>query len=64
MSRSSECGLAFLYTVDGWPIGPCHVEVVSMGGAQVTHAIADEVPQELILSLSRNRQVRRHCQVV
>jgi PilZ domain-containing protein len=53
----------FLFTFDGRPIGACKVKDVSVGGARLMHAIADEVPKEFWLSLSRNGRVRRHCQV-
>ena len=53
----------FLFAFDGHPIGPCQVKDVSAGGARLVHSIADEVPKEFFLSLSRNGRVRRRCQV-
>ncbi len=55
---------AFLYACDGQRIGPCQVKDVSEGGAMLAHANADELPREFVLALSRNGQVRRHCQIV
>src|SRR5262249_8779681 len=52
----------FLYTSDGRQIGPCEVRDVSEGGAMLVMSAADELPVEFVLSLSRNGQVRRHCQ--
>jgi hypothetical protein len=34
----------FLYASDGSPIGPCRVEDASVGGAKLTHTIAEEIP--------------------
>jgi hypothetical protein len=62
-SRKSVIADAFLYACDGRPIGPCRLEDVSVGGAKLTHSIAEEIPAELVLSLSRNGQVRRRCQL-
>jgi hypothetical protein len=36
---------------------------VSTGGARLAHAIADEVPDQLLLTLSKDGAVRRRCQV-
>jgi len=55
---------AFLYTCDVQQIGRCEVKDVSEGGAMLVLSAADELPQEFVLSLSRNAQVRRHCQLV
>jgi PilZ domain-containing protein len=54
----------FLYASDGRQIGPCEVRDVSEGGAMLVISADDELPVELVLSLSRNGQVRRHCRVV
>jgi hypothetical protein len=54
----------FLYTADGQQIGPCEVRDVSEGGAMLVVSVADALPTEFVLSLSRNAQVRRHCQLV
>ena len=53
----------FLYECDGWPIGPCRIEDVSVGGAKLTHAVGEKLPERLVLLLSRNGQVRRDCEV-
>jgi len=53
----------FLYACDGGRIGPCRVEDVSVGGAKLTHTIAEEIPAQLVLLLSRNGRVRRRCEV-
>jgi PilZ domain len=56
--------VAYLYTAEGWPIGECRMRDVSAGGARFVHAIADELPTELLLCLSKDGRVRRHCEVV
>ena len=53
----------FIYAADGRPIGACQVEDVSVGGAKLIHAIGTELPAHFVLSLSRNGQVRRRCEV-
>jgi hypothetical protein len=53
----------FLYTPDGKAIGACKMKDVSAGGAKLVHSFSDELPQELLLSLSRDGKVRRRCQV-
>jgi PilZ domain len=53
----------FLYTPDGRAIGPCRVDDVSVGGAKLSHATDVELPASLVLSFSRNGQVRRQCQI-
>jgi hypothetical protein len=53
----------YLYTGDGWPLGECRMKDVSSGGARLAHAIADDLPDELLLSLSKGGTVRRRCQV-
>jgi hypothetical protein len=56
--------VAYLYTTDGWQIGECRMRDVSAGGARFVHTIADELPPELLLSLSKDGRVRRHCELV
>jgi hypothetical protein len=36
---------------------------VSSGGARLAHSITDELPDQLLLSLSKDGAVRRRCQV-
>jgi len=36
---------------------------VSRGGARLAHSIANELPDELLLSLSKDGTVRRRCRV-
>ena len=54
----------FLYTFDGQRIGPCQVRDVSAGGAMLVLSNSEELPGQFVLALSRNGQVRRHCQMV
>lgn len=54
----------FLYAVDGQQIGPCEVRDVSEGGALLVFSVADELPAQFVLALSRNGQVRRQCELV
>jgi hypothetical protein len=54
---------AYLYSVDGWPLGECEMKDVSSSGARLAHEIADEIPETFMLSLSRNGSVRRRCKV-
>jgi PilZ domain len=53
----------FLYTREGRPLGECRMKDVSAGGARLAHAIADALPDELLLSLSKDGAVRRRCQI-
>jgi len=62
-TRKSVNADGFLYAWEGRPIGPCRVEDVSVGGAKLAHTIAEEIPDQLVLLLSRNGQVRRRCEV-
>jgi hypothetical protein len=55
--------LGFLYTRDGWPLGECRMTDVSAGGARLAHSIADELPDQLLLSLSKTGIIRRRCQI-
>jgi hypothetical protein len=54
----------FLYAFDGQPIGSCQVRDISDGGAMLVLSNAEELPRQFVLALSRNGQVRRHCQIV
>jgi PilZ domain len=62
-SRKSIAAKGFLYGADGQAIGPCQVENVSVGGAMLAPSSGNELPAQFVLSLSRNGQVRRHCQI-
>jgi len=64
MTRRTVSAVAYLYTTDGWPIGECRMRDVSAGGARLVHAIADALSAELLLSLSKDGTVRRHCELV
>jgi len=55
---------AFLYTTAGWPLGECQVRDVSDTGARITSLPENNLPRELVLSLSRDGNVRRHCGVM
>jgi hypothetical protein len=61
--RKKMEAVGFLYTTDGWPLGECNLKDISAGGARFTHSLADELPTEFFLSLSRDGRVRRRCQV-
>lgn len=54
----------FLYTTDGWPLGQCKVRDISTTGAQLNSLPEDELPNRLLLSLSRDGRVRRYCDLV
>jgi PilZ domain len=56
--------VGYLYTHDGWPIGECRVEDISAGGAKFAHTITDELPNSLILALSKDGNVRRRGELV
>jgi hypothetical protein len=53
---------AFLYTTDGRPLGECRLQDISAGGARLRHSIG-ELPDDLLLSLSRDGCVRRRCRI-
>jgi hypothetical protein len=53
----------YLYTGDGWPLGECRMKDVSSGGARLAHSISNELPDVLLLSLSKDGAVRRRCRV-
>jgi hypothetical protein len=55
---------AYLYTRDGWPLGECRMKDISDGGAQLVISEIEDLPKELMLSLSRDGRVRRECEVV
>jgi PilZ domain len=54
---------AFLYTGDGRPLGACRMKDISTGGARLAHAIMAELPDQLVLSFSKDGTVRRRCQI-
>jgi hypothetical protein len=54
---------AFLYTTDGWPLAECRLKDISAGGARLALSVGGEVPNEFLLSLSRDGTVRRRCQI-
>ena len=62
--RKSIGADGFLYGLDGQQIGECHVRDISAGGAMIVRSSADDLPSQFVLALSRNAQVRRHCQIV
>jgi hypothetical protein len=53
----------FLFSRDGQPLGECRMKDVSTGGARLAHAIDGELPDQLLLSLSKNAAVRRLCRI-
>jgi hypothetical protein len=55
--------IGFLYTRDGRPLGECRMQDVSAGGAKLSYVIEGEVPDEVILSLSKRGTVLRRCAV-
>jgi PilZ domain len=61
--RKSVSANGFMYSAHGQPIGPCQIENVSVGGAMLRQATCNELPTQFVLSLSRNGQVRRHCEI-
>jgi len=63
-SRKTINAAGYLYTDEGWPIGECIVRDVSAGGAKFAHKITDELPDQLVLALSKDGHVRRSCQVI
>jgi PilZ domain len=54
---------AYLYTGDGRPLGECRMKDISTGGARLAHSIVAELPDQLLLLLSKDGAVRRRCQV-
>ena len=62
--RQQSSAIAYLYSTDGWPLGECHMRDVSSTGARLEHEIQDEMPEQFLLSFSRDGKVRRMCQVV
>ncbi len=63
-ARRPVSAAAFLYTSDGWPIGACQMIDISQNGAKLTVPVTDELPPELIISLSRDGKVRRACHLI
>jgi PilZ domain len=55
--------VGFLYTTAGWPLGECQMKDISAGGARLVHSLADALPTEFLLSLSRDGRVRRRCEI-
>lgn len=53
---------AFLYTSDGWPLGECKLQDISVTGARLADLPEDEIPEQFLLSLSHDGKVRRRCQ--
>lgn len=53
----------YLYTGGGQPLGECRMKDISKGGARLAHSIATELPDELLLLLSKDGSVRRRCQI-
>jgi len=62
-SRKALKTTAFVYTIDGWPVGECKTLDVSETGAKLIWTSPDDVPPEFLLSLSPNGRVRRRCQI-
>jgi hypothetical protein len=54
----------FLYTTDGRPLGESKMRDISEGGARLASLDGDQLPDELLLSFSRDGKVRRRCQLV
>ena len=61
--RKALKATAFVYTMDGWPVGECKTLDVSETGAKLIWTSPDDIPPEFLLSLSPNGKVRRHCQI-
>jgi hypothetical protein len=55
---------AMMLNVDGSMLGLCVILDVSATGARLEPPQSIEVPNEFILLLTRNRNVRRRCKVV
>ena len=62
--RKSITADAYIYGLDGQPLGPCEVRDVSKGGAKISHSLSVDFPREFLLLLSRDGRVRRRCQIV
>jgi hypothetical protein len=54
---------AFIYTIDGWPVGSCGMLDASATGARLLLE-ADDAPADFILALSRDGKLRRRCHLV
>ena len=55
---------AYLYTVAGDALGACRLKDVSAGGARFAHTSPGDLPDEVVLFLSKDGRVRRRCTVV
>jgi hypothetical protein len=60
-TRKPISAVAFIYTLEGRPIGECGTLDISETGAKLKWAAEGELPPEFLLSLSRNGKVRRRC---
>jgi hypothetical protein len=60
-SRRNITATAYIYSVDGWPIGECKTLDMSETGAKLAWTSEEEVPPEFLLSMSRDGKVRRRC---
>jgi len=61
--RKPFARVAYIYTIDGWPMGECKTLDISETGAKLVWSSPEEVPQEFLLSLSKDGKVRRRCQL-
>jgi hypothetical protein len=61
--RRPVSAVAYVYTIDGWPVAECKTQDVSETGAKLIWTSSEEVPSEFLLSLSRDGKVRRRCLV-
>jgi hypothetical protein len=61
--RRAMSAEAFIYTTDGWPIGPCRMLDASATGARLLLQ-TEETPADFLLTLSRDGKLRRMCHVV
>jgi hypothetical protein len=61
--RKKVNAVCFLYTSDGSAIGACRVKDISAGGAQLVHSFSQAIPEEFLVSFSRNGKVRRRCRI-
>jgi hypothetical protein len=53
----------FIYTTDGWPVGPCKMIDASATGARLLLQ-TQEAPADFVLTLSRDGKLRRTCHLV
>ena len=61
--RKAVTRTAYIYTIDGWPVGECKTIDMSDTGAKLLWTSDEEVPPEFILSLSKDGKIRRRCHV-